>query len=292
MKIRLDIIKNEGDKSKYAIVLVHGLGMDKNIWFDPSKSRILGGMFPLKILLKKYPSFKTIFHDLKKYNYPLITWSQRNPAGEIDKVVKELNEIMSIASNMTEKGIIIICHSRGGLIARKYLMNSVAPVKALITISTPHKGSSLARVSKYLSPVVSLFLQFIPEGRRNSTKSAVGKIMQFLGSKALKELLPDSKFFQSLKDFPVGGVNYFSIGGSTPTLFKLSRISFPDILEKIIPAGLCPDEFRIDKGDGLVTVESSKLLWAQAHVNFPCNHVSILFDKQVRNYIMKIIKEM
>ncbi len=286
----LDIVRNEGDKSKYAIVFIHGLGMDKNIWLDPSKSRILGGMFPLKVLLRKYPKVKTVFNDLSKFNYPLITWSQRNPAGEIDTVVKELNEIMSIASNMTKAGIIIICHSRGGLIARKYLMNQVVPIKALITISTPHRGSSLAKISKYLSPIVSLFFPFVPEGRRNSTRSAIRKIMQFLRSKALNELLPDSEFFLSLNDSPIEGVKYFSIGGTIPTLFRLYKMSFPDILEKIIPAGLFPDEFRKNKGDGLVTVESSKLQWAQEHCNFPCNHAGILFNKNVRNYIMKIIR--
>ncbi len=288
--MKLDIVKNEGDNSKYAVVFIHGLGMDKNIWVDPSKSRILGGMFPLKVILKKYPAVTTLFHDLKKFNYPLITWSQRNPAGEIDTVVRELNEIISIASNMTKEGIIIVSHSRGGIIARKYLMNHIAPVRALITISTPHRGSSLAKISKYLSPVASLFFPIVPEGKRNSTRNAIRKILQFLRSKALTELLPDSEFFLSLKDSPSRDIKYFSIGGTNPTLFRLYKMSFPDILEKIIPGGLFPDEFRKNKGDGLVTVESSKIEWAKEHRNFPCNHAGILFDKNVRSYILKIIK--
>lgn len=287
----LDIFKDEGDKNKYAVVLIHGLGMDKNIWINPAKSRILGGMFPLKILLKKHSSIKTVFNDLKKYNYPLITWGQKNPSGEIDSAVMELNEIISIASSMSTKGIIVISHSRGGLIARKYLMNPVKPIKALITISTPHKGSSLAKISKYLSPVISLFLPFVPEGKKKSTRNAIRKIMQFLQSEALNELLPSSEFFLTLKDYPIEGTKYFSIGGTNPTLFSLYKLTFPDVLEKIIPSGLFPDEFRMNKGDGLVTVESSELQWSQQHCNFPCSHAGILFDKNVRNYILEKIKE-
>src|SRR4030042_329667 len=51
--MKLDIVLNKGDDNKPAVVFIHGLGMDKNIWADPAKSRILGGMFPLRILINK-----------------------------------------------------------------------------------------------------------------------------------------------------------------------------------------------------------------------------------------------
>lgn len=122
----LDIVSYPGSPEKPAIVFIHGLGMDKNIWVAPSKSRILGGIFPLKVLVGRYVSGKprvlhTLFHDLKNRHYPVITWSQKRTAGPILSVIPELTAIIRIARGMTAEGIILVGHSRGGLIGRQYL---------------------------------------------------------------------------------------------------------------------------------------------------------------------------
>ena len=94
--MKLDIVSYHGSIDKPAIVFIHGLGMDKNIWVNPSESRILGGMFPLKILLDKkntvenVDKIQTLFDDLRQRDYSVITWSQRRPAGPIDSAVTEL----------------------------------------------------------------------------------------------------------------------------------------------------------------------------------------------------------
>ena len=73
--MKLDIVLNKGDHNKPAVVFIHGLGMDKNIWADPARSRILGGMFPLRILLNKISfdetpeNIRTLFHDLQSRGY-------------------------------------------------------------------------------------------------------------------------------------------------------------------------------------------------------------------------------
>ena len=97
---------------------------------------------------------------------------------------------------MTNAGIILIGHSRGGLIARKYLFKQDKSIKGLITISTPHKGSSVAKIAKYLSPLVSMINPLVPNGDKGTLSFSIKRILDFLKSRALKELLPDSKFFQ------------------------------------------------------------------------------------------------
>ena len=170
--MRMEVIVHTGDRKKPALIFIHGLGMDKNIWSDPANSRVLGGMFPMSILLNKntFPAPKdkiaspceTLFHDLRSRGYPVVTWSQKRPAGPMDLAVSELDEIVGIARGLTETGIVLIGHSRGGLIARKYLMTNAQDVRGLITISTPHKGSSVAKIGEYLSPLGSLVAPFIP----------------------------------------------------------------------------------------------------------------------------------
>jgi pimeloyl-ACP methyl ester carboxylesterase len=296
--MKLDIASYYGSIDKPAIVFIHGLGMDKNIWVNPSESRILGGMFPLKILLDKkitvenVEKIQTLFDDLRQRDYSVITWSQRRPAGPIDSAVKELHEIIIEAQKMTKAGVILIGHSRGGLIARKYLFKQDKSIKGLITISAPHKGSSVATIVKYLSPLVSMINPLVPNGDKGTLSFSVKRILDFLKSRALKELLPDSNFFKSIKDGPLNGVHYASVGGTKPTLFSLYNISFPDIFEKIIPENLYPEEMRMGKGDGLVSAESSKIPWSHEHYNFAFNHAEILFDNGVRDVLGKIIERL
>jgi pimeloyl-ACP methyl ester carboxylesterase len=296
--MKLDIVSYHGSIDKPAIVFIHGLGMDKNIWVNPSESRILGGMFPLKILLDKkntlenVEKIQTLFDDLRQRDYSVITWSQRRPAGPIDSAVKELHEIIIEARKMTNAGIILIGHSRGGLIARKYIFKQDKSIKGLITISTPHKGSSVAKIVKYLSPLVSMINPLVPNGDKGTLSFSIKRILDFLKSRALKELLPDSSFFKSIKDGPIDGVHYGSVGGTKPTLFNLYNISFPDIFEKVIPENLYPEEMKMGKGDGLVSAESSKMPWSHEHYNFAFNHAEILFDNGVRDMLGKIIERL
>jgi len=293
--MNLETVCYEGNLDKPAIIFIHGLGMDKAIWVNPSNSRILGGMFPLKILLNKIPSderpynLQTLFDDLRLKEYPVITWSQRRPASPINSAVSELSEIVKIAYNLTKAGVILIGHSRGGLIGRKYLLKKDQSIRGFITISTPHRGSSVARVANYLTPVVSILNPLFPVKDKGTRSFAIKKIFEFLRSRALKELLPESRFLKSMKDGPLDWVNYISVGGTNPTLFNLYNFSFPDIFEKVIPENLYPEELKKGRGDGLVSAESSKIPWTHEHYNFELNHAEILFDEDVRDLLVKAI---
>lgn len=334
--MNLDIELNRGSDDKPAIVFIHGLGMDKNIWVSPSKARILGGRLPLTTLLSKRPSVKdfglnkevpkkaptfstgeqpdvigTLFNDLYQKNYSVLTWSQKRPAGPIDSAVSELEEVIKVAHEQTKAGIILIGHSRGGLIGRKYLLRKKRSIRSLITISSPHNGSSIARTACYLKPLASLVSPFFKNADKGTLSSSVKHVLDFLKSKALKELLPESSFLKSLKDEPLNWIYYISIGGTDPTLFSLYRwqwdsvkedkhfrwflrpeelFSVPEIFYKIIPDKLYPEEIKKGKGDGLVSAESSRIPWCNEHYNFPFNHAKILFDKDVRDLLVKKIE--
>lgn len=295
--MKLDIVSNPGDLNKPAVVFIHGLGMDKDIWVNPYNSRILGGMFPLRTLLVRKKSeveagtFQTLFDDLKLKDYSVITWSQRRPAGPIDSVVKELQEIVAAAKDITQAGIIIVGHSRGGLAGRKYLSMNSEAVKALITISTPHKGSSVARLAKYVSPLAALLSPLFSGGDKGTISFAIKKVLEFLRSRAIRELLPQSHFFRHLKDGPLEGIYYASVGGINPALFSINNFSFPDSFGRIMPEDLFPDELKQGSGDGLVSAESSKLDWGNEHHNYACNHAEILFDGDVRETLVKMIEK-
>jgi pimeloyl-ACP methyl ester carboxylesterase len=335
--MNLDIALHEGNLDKPAIVFIHGLGMDKDIWVNPSKSRILGGKLPLNIFLrekppardfglhrhkpkKKIPEFstgihpkciETLFNDLKLKEYPVITWSQRRPSGPIDSVVAELEEIIKLAKELTKAGIVLVAHSRGGLIGRKYLLQKKdGSVKSLVTISTPHHGSSVARLVRYLKPLASFISPLFGGAHKGTFSYSMKHVLDFLKSRALKELLPKSSFLKSLRDGPLDWIYYVSLGGTKPTLFSLYRwrwssvsegkslrwflrpeelFSIPEIFQKVMPDRFYPDEISEGKGDGLVSAESARIPWGNEHYTFSLNHAQMLFDRDVRDLLIKKI---
>jgi pimeloyl-ACP methyl ester carboxylesterase len=330
----------KGNDNKPAIIFIHGLGMDENIWVNPHESRGLAGEFSLTTLLRKKPqpsdlglreqkpkgdipkvtfgehpgTLQTLFHDLREKHHTVVTWSQKRPSQPIDDVVHELKKVIENTRTLTRAGIILIGHSRGGLVARKYLMGRDRSIRGLVTISTPHKGSSLAKVGKYLSPLAKLLIPLFSDEEKGTVSFTIRKISEFLRSEALKEFLPESAWIQSLQeDEPCKWVSYVTIGGTNPTLFSLYKwkwdavrddnyqrwvlrpkklFSIPDILEKVIPLNLYPDEMKKGKGDGLVSAERSRITWCNEHYLFHLNHAEILFDKKARETVMQEIEKM
>jgi len=329
----------KGHENKPAVIFIHGLGMDKHIWIDPFESRIFAGEFPVTTLLGKKPQprdfgksehkpkgkftrfsigehpdiLQTLFYDLRQKGYTVVTWSQRRPAMPIEYVVNELKEIVKEIRIYTKAGIILVGHSRGGLVGRKYLLGKDRSIRGLITISTPHKGSSLARISTYLSPLAKILGPFFSDKEKGTLSFMIKKISEFLSSQALNELLPDSAFMRSFNDEPCTWVSYVTTGGTNPTLFSLYRwkwdtvreggyqrwflkpeelFSVPDIFEKVVPLKLYPEEMQEEKGDGLVSAESSQLPWCSEHHVFYLNHAEILFDKGARATLVDAIEKM
>jgi len=330
---RKDIEIVEGDRDRPGIVFIHGLGMDKRIWVSPDEARILAGGFPIHILLCKRgfgsAPFKkrtlmrrrliigapdcelhTVFHDLRKEGYTLIAWSQMRPAAPVDVVVNELRDILNLSERFTPSGFILIGHSRGGLIGRRYLhLHKDRRVKALITISTPHSGTKMATFVKYISPIASFVRPLVSGPDRGRVLNILKRMSDFLTSRAVIELLPDSYFIRSLDDSRMDGVKYLSIGGKSPSLLCIKRIievydgnrkrvrmeriiSFPDAIERFVPQRLLPEEIRRGEGDGLVSIESSRIPWTSEHYNFNLNHAEILFSTKVRRRLFDKITEM
>lgn len=337
--MNLKTIIYTGHENMPAVIFVHGLGMDKNIWVNPHESRVLAGEFPIKTLLGKEPqprdlglreqkpkeaiskfsfgehhgNLRTLFHDLRERHYTVVTWSQNSPAAPMDDVVHELKEVVEDTRMFAKAGTILIGHSRGGLAARKYLMTRDRSIRGLVTISTPHKGSSLAKFGTYLSPLAKLLIPLFSDEEKGTVSFAIKRISEFFRSEALKELLPESAFIQSLQDEPYEWVSYVTIGGTNPTLFSLYKwkfdavkegdyerwflkprelFSIPDIFERVVPFNMYPEEMKKGKGDGLVSAESSIIPWGNEQYLFNLNHAEILFDKNVRDTVIKEIEKM
>jgi len=73
-----------------------------------------------------------------------------------------------------------------------------------------------------------------------------------ISSTGLKELLPESEFYSTLKDPKKEEVKYISVGGTNPDLLRAVSVPISELLSKVIPDRVFPEEMREGYGDGLV----------------------------------------
>lgn len=347
------------DPQRPVIVLIHGLGMTEGIWTEPYKGRLLGGLLSFRYVLTdlRHPplSLNLGFHDsepirkikgitlskpldelpnppepiwqyLQGQGYDLITWTQRRPSGPLDESVIELDYILRLAKRrFPKRRFVLIGHSRGGLIARRYLdkyYRYKGEIAALITLSTPHYGSRLALFGKALSPILKALALLLPDEigkvKRESlikAENLIKRIKEISRGEAISELSPNSGFLRDLRDEKIDDIYYATFGGTNPTFTRLYILqydkasytkkekgfewkviakeifSIPDILSGLTPKGLIPEELRPGEGDGLVSIRSAHLKCSDERHNLPLNHAMILIDPEVKKRVLEILKK-
>jgi pimeloyl-ACP methyl ester carboxylesterase len=285
--MKSEIIYLEGDGAKPLVIFIHGLGMDAAMWAEPALARILGGKFPLSVLLGD-AEMKTSFHDLKDQGFPVLAWSQTRPAGPIFIAVEELKELVMAYSEKAPKGIVLIGHSRGGLIARRILQECVAPIRAVITIAAPHKGSSMAKWVVSFSPLSATLKKIMDLGDKE-VRTSLHRVITFLSGHEIREMLPGSDFLTGLSEIRQPGFFVASIGGTDPALVRIGATSLPNLLATVLPEKMIPDELREGKGDGFVTAESAIYPGGDEHKDFHVHHAGLIFDRVVREYVKKTV---
>lgn len=294
--MKLDVSIHEGRATRPLAVFVHGLGMNRLIWTEPLSARVMGGLFPLKSLLKGCDISGTLYHDLLEEGCTVAAWSQRRPVGPAGEAVREMAFVMKELSKLKHKGVVLIGHSRGGLVARKYMElypgeTGATGIKAMVTLSTPHGGSDLARWAVFLSPLAAALKPFVPEADHGRLSNAMRRTLSFLESRGVKELLPGSEFLASFDDRRPEGVYCLSAGGTDPALVRVPGVMpLPESLERLLPESVLPEEMRRGRGDGLVSASSARLPFAVEHMDFFLNHAAMAVDRGVRKAVIERLR--
>ena len=311
--MKFSLKTHTGKPEMPVVLLIHGLGMNNYFWMDPEKCFVLGGLTPLTIFLtdtpekpdntisfgSAEPDIQGLWDCLKDAGFSLASWTQSQPLGPIQVAIDELKTALSTARNKwPDKPVYLVGHSRGGLIAKHFLLEEpVTDIEGIITIASPHSGTGMAKFSRYLKPAGILLEKIIPNKSKVMLAKALGRLSTFLQSPAIEELRPDSKFINSIKKPLPKQMKKLSFGGTSPALFQLSVrlpsdnykiIGFPDMLAGAIPSVHLPNELTPGLGDALVTAKSAKLSGSK-HYDFPDNHVKAAYDHNIHAIILDFL---
>ena len=309
-----DFRLQKGSSDKPTVVLIHGFGMSGHFWEHPEACLVLGGLAPLSAFLADQPPSSRkkaisqglllaeqpgMAERLARDGFSVVSWSQSAPLGSVTLAVNELAEVVRRVKEMLPgPPLWLICHSRGGLIARYFILSRPSvEVAGCITLGTPHHGTELASLSRYLRPVGN-FLQkiFKAPDRESRIGGALQRIGNFLSSEAIVELKPGSGLLASLEKPIPSQIALFSSGGTNPDLFSFyfrttegwKRLVFPDFFLRLLPNKKIPFELMAGAGDGLVSAASARLADAE-HRDYDLNHVQLAFDSDVYQWVRSIL---
>lgn len=271
---------------KAVVVLLHGLGGDRDDWWNPfqdrnwpydhesrPKAQDLGvrSKPPLElpgIQTKLYLSPRLVannrgaggsdnrswWHALVKAGFSVITYSQlpelmvpfsKGPVAEFKAFMETLQEDVLAVPEYRSRPVVILGHSRGGLIGRAYLGDAdvkadsagrFPEVKGLITLSSPHQGSQMALLDDKIIDFLNKIQKVVPKlpndvGNEviNSLKTKADNYVGAYGD----EIEPGSPLFRALEaQEPIRpGVRCISVGGTSPRLMRVYLWTFtPDSL--------------------------------------------------------------
>ena len=310
----LEIIR--GRPGRPVAVLVHGLGMNRRFWNEPEKCPALGGTSDLSVFFSEKPAasaagrisagvyipgrVRGLAKALQEAGFGVASWSQRRPAGPIQAAIDELGSVLrTIRSRLPSEPVVLIGHSRGGLVARHCAATASDPgIAGLVTLGTPHLGSRLAEIAKLLTPAASLLNRLLPEDLRGQTVEALKRTAGFFTSPAIDELKPGTDFIGRLPA-PPAHLPRLLLAGTDPHLFDLyfragtdspwKTLRFPEFLLSPWPGEMIPEELRESLGDGLVSVESALGMEGEK-LEVPANHVAMAFEPRVHERIIAFLE--
>jgi pimeloyl-ACP methyl ester carboxylesterase len=277
------------------VVLLHGLGGDRNDWMNPFQDRnwpydhqhdpqerdmgVHDGPPVLKLpgLQTQYflsprlqsnssgmdgSDDRSWWHALVKAGFPVFTYSQvgelmvpfsKGPIAQFKTFMEVLQRDVLKDAAYASRQVVILGHSRGGLIGRAYLgdpevkadkSGRFPQVRGLITLSSPHQGSNMALMDDKIIGFLEKIQKVVPTLPNDVGNEVINSLKKkaddYVGAHG-DEIEPGSPLYRGLEaQEPIRqGVRCISVGGTSPRLFRLYLWTFTgdSMLPKKSPEG-------------------------------------------------------
>lgn len=189
------------------------------------------------------------WHALAQAGFPVFTYSQvgalmiplaKGPVAEFRSFMGALQQRLLADPAQRSRQVVILGHSRGGLIGRAFLGNPEVkadasgrfpPVRGLITLSSPHQGSHMALLDDKIIGFLETLQRAVPTLPNDVGNEVINalkaKVDAYVGAHG-DEIEPGSPLFQTVEaQEPIRpDVRCISVGGTSPRLMRLYLWSF------------------------------------------------------------------
>jgi pimeloyl-ACP methyl ester carboxylesterase len=189
------------------------------------------------------------WHALSRAGFPVFTYSQvgdlmvpfgKGPVAEFKAFMRTLQRDVLAGADYRSRPVVILGHSRGGLIGRALLgdpevkddrAGRFPAVSGLITLSSPHQGSHMALMDDKIIGFLTKIERAVPTLPNDVGKQVIAtlktKIDDYVGQHG-DEIEPQSPLFRALAaQEPVReGVRCISVAGTSPRLLRIYLWTF------------------------------------------------------------------
>ncbi|MFW9921724.1 MAG: esterase/lipase family protein [Candidatus Thorarchaeota archaeon] len=344
---RFDISTNAlpSNEGKVLTILVHGYMASKWLWIDPyfgtfgwlrdyrndPKPRSYGWhqtpppghmYMPFDVSVSPLEFPEGLFNTLMRQNNEVLTFSQKDPSGDIDFSAKELALILEgITKIFGNRRIVLVGHSRGGICIRRYLdLKSDNNIEKIISLSSPHYGTSFSNIKIIKQPALTI----LNDASVKKVWDASG--MRYVRDMTYEQMAPESEYLKELNDIEKNPqIEYIAVGGTSPIyahiytwsiarkhkrnlwreIFPISSskltnksskeksrknyhwIAKPKKMITIFQPSLLPEFIS---GDGIVSLQSAILKEATRKYKIDANHEEIAVCEDTKKLILKELK--
>jgi pimeloyl-ACP methyl ester carboxylesterase len=270
------------------------------------------GVYSCCTLDDKLPHVRSWRDVLVSAKFPTAVYDQVDKTGPLERPVRELVEVVRALDDKYDMQLVLLAHSRGGLLVRSFLKRfprEAGSVRTVITLHSPHTGSSLAT----LATTVRDAIEDLRDVFGDLITQALGWLLEIADSDAYREMAIGSSFLTDLADGegPLPDVEYFTFGGVSVRLTRIRQWVYT--LDSALPKWRWPpyDHARIQtevpvaspladslpnvieeltegRGD-LLTADSRTRLSFATHQTNPINHAEALWDPTLQAQVLRIL---
>jgi pimeloyl-ACP methyl ester carboxylesterase len=240
---------------------------------------------------------------LAQHGYKALNYAQVGPEDSLHIPAVELDAVFrAVLDRFSSKRVILVCHSRGGLLARLFLqrnrndLNVLSRLAGVVTLHAPHQGSQVADFAFQVHTAINAL-----RGGNDEISSVLDALDSMVMNPCIADLRPSSQLLASLAAGESAPLPVFipihTFGGTNPRLVSVFLSEFDWIsavpqfhlppfnwitnqstllnaLDGTPVADICPEE-RFG-GDVLVTETRSHLPREASHHVNPVNHANAL----------------